>query len=218
MYSVVIVAAGSGSRTGLGYNKIFFEVRKQPLIKYTVDKFLNDDDFTEVIIVLSKKDEVAISKIFNNSKIKYVHGGNTRQESVLNGLYSVSNEFVFIHDCARPNVSKEDIDKLKKTIQTNDACILYIPVKDSVMIMEDDQIKGYVNRDTIGFVQTPQVFKTNLIKQAHIQGGVKGNVYTDDASLFIGELNKSVHLIEGNETNLKVTTFNDLKIMEDLLW
>ncbi len=217
MYSVVVVAAGSGSRTGLGYNKIFFEVKNQPLIKYTVDKFLNDDDFTEIIIVLSQKDIETVSHIFDDSRIKYAIGGSTRQESVLSGLYLVSNSYVFIHDCARPNVSTDEINKLKESIIKHEACILYVPVKDSVMIMEDDQIKGYINRDTMGFVQTPQVFRTGLIKQAHIQAAVKQNQYTDDASLMMNELNKPVHLIEGNDLNIKITTFKDLKILEELL-
>lgn len=218
MYSVIIVAAGAGARTGLAYNKIFYEVNNKPLIEYTVDKFLNDDDFSEVIIVLSKEDINDVKAIFKNPKIKYTLGGSTRQESVFNGLKEVANDVVFIHDCARPNIDSEDIEKLKTAMNTNDACILYTPVKDSVLKMVDCRVEEYIDRQSLAFVQTPQVFRTDKILKAHKLSKDNKKSYTDDASLLINELHCQVYLIEGNEMNFKVTTKKDLMLLEEILW
>lgn len=217
MYSVIIVAAGSGSRTGLAYNKIFYEIKNQPLIKYTLDKFINDDDFSEVIIILSRQDIQSVKSLFNNSKIKYTLGGKTRQESVLNGLNEVSNDVVFIHDCARPNIYVEDLNKLKNEMVNREACVLYTSVKDSVLKMENGKVLEYIDRSSVALVQTPQVFKTNLIKEAHLLSKKNNNSYTDDASLFINELKRDVYLVEGNELNFKVTTKRDLLLLEEIL-
>jgi len=217
MYSAVIVAAGSGTRTGLGYNKIFYKIKDKNLIEYSVDKFLNDKDFNEIIIVVSKEDLQKVRTIFKSPKIKYVIGGSTRQKSVFNGLSLVNEEFVFIHDSARPNLLTEDIQKLKDSLQISKPAVLYTRAKDSVVEYLDGAIKKYINREVVGLIQTPQAFKTNLIKRAHSSAIKNKTNYTDDASLYRNELKNKVYLIEGNEFNFKVTTKLDLMLLEELL-
>ncbi|MBI9009959.1 MAG: 2-C-methyl-D-erythritol 4-phosphate cytidylyltransferase [Tenericutes bacterium] len=217
MYSVVIVAAGSGVRTGLGYNKIFYKIKDKNLIEYSVRKFVNDKEFTEIIIVVSKEDLKEVRNIFSNPKIKYVIGGSSRQKSVFNGLSLVNEEKVFIHDSARPNLSVEDIQKLKKSLVKNNAVILYTPVKDSIIKYNEDKLVEYLDRNSIALVQTPQVFNSVLIKKAHSLAIKSKKVYTDDASLFRNELNEKVVLIEGSEFNFKATTKSDLLLLEELL-
>ncbi|XMB71525.1 2-C-methyl-D-erythritol 4-phosphate cytidylyltransferase [Mycoplasmatota bacterium WC30] len=217
MFSAVIVAAGSARRAGLGYNKIFYKIKGKTLIEYSIKPFLDDEDFKEIIIVLSKEDLKEIRSLFSDPKIKYVIGGSTRQKSVFNGLSLVNEEFVFIHDSARPNLSKKDIIKVKELAATEDAIVLYMPAKDSVVEYSGNEINKYLKRDLIGLIQTPQVFNSKLIKNAHSLAINNKNTYTDDASLYMKELKKNVFLVEGNELNIKATTKLDLLILEELL-
>ncbi len=217
MFSVVIVAAGNASRAKLGYNKIFYPINGKYLIEYSVDYFLKDNDFKEIIIVVSKNDLQRMRSLFSNSKIKYVIGGSSRQKSVFNGLSLVNEEFVMIHDSARPNLKSINLNYLKESTIKNDACILFIPVRDSVIEYNKNRILKYLNRSNIGLIQTPQAFKTKLIKKAHSFALKKGNNYTDDASLYIKELNKEVTLILGDEMNIKATTQIDFTFLEEIL-
>ena len=218
MFSVVIVAAGNASRAGLGYNKIFYPIKGKYLIEYSVDYFLKDNDFKEIIIVVSKNDLQRVRSLFSSSKIKYVFGGSSRQRSVFNGLSLVTEEFVMIHDSARPNLQILNIDYLKQETINNDACVLFTPTKDSVIEYNKGKIIKYLNRDNIGLIQTPQAFRTSLIKKAHSLALKNGNNYTDDASLYIKELNKDISLILGDETNIKATTKIDFTFLEEVLW
>jgi 2-C-methyl-D-erythritol 4-phosphate cytidylyltransferase len=217
MFSAVIVAAGSAKRTGLGFNKIFYKIKDKFLIEYSVDKFVNDPDFAEIILVVTKEDLKELRTIFSSSKIKYVIGGSTRQKSVFNGLSLVKEDFVLIHDSARPNISSEDINKIKDALKENDAAILFTPVKDSIIKYKTGVLERYLERTEIGLVQTPQGFKSALIKKAHSMAIKSKMVYTDDASLFSQELNQLVQLVEGNELNFKATTKHDLLLLEELL-
>lgn len=217
MFSTIIVAAGSARRTGLGYNKIFYKIHGKTLLEYSLANFLEDDDFKEIIIVLSKEDLHEVRKLFSDPKIKYVIGGSTRQKSVFNGLSLVNEEYVFIHDGARPNISKEKITELKEKIKSRDAVILFTKVNDSVVKYGEDKVSEYLNRDNIGLVQTPQVFRSGLIKKAHSQAINTKKCYTDDASLFATELNKDIFLVESDALNIKATTKFDLMLLEELL-
>jgi len=218
MFSTIIVAAGSAKRTELGYNKIFYKIHGKTLLEYSLVHFLKDDDFKEIIIVLSKEDLHEVRKIFSDPKIKYVIGGSTRQKSVFNGLSLVNEEYVFIHDGARPNINKEIILDLKEKVKNRDAVILYTKVKDSVVKYYENEVSEYLNRDEIGFIQTPQVFRSDLMKKAHSQAINNKNFYTDDASLFMKELKKDIYLVENNDLNIKATTKLDLMLLEELLW
>ena len=217
MYSVIIVAAGSSQRAGLGYNKIFYKINDKTLLEYTIDNFIKDSDFKEIVIVLSKNDLSQVKSLFTNERIKYVIGGSTRQKSVFNGLNLINSKYVFIHDGARPNISKSEIAKLKQVSRNTDAVVLYSKVNDSVVKYGEDKIIEYLDRSEIGLIQTPQVFRSDLIKQAHSLALHNGNNYTDDASLYMKELNKKVTLIEGQDLNIKATTIYDLTLLEDLL-
>ncbi len=217
MYSAVIVAAGSAVRTGLGYNKIFYKIKNRPLIDYSVRRFLGDEECGEVIIVVSKEDLQEVRSLFSNPKIKYVIGGSTRQKSVFNGLSLINEEFVFIHDSARPNLSETDIFNLKNSLKDNDAVVLYTPVKDSVVEYSGKRISNYLQRDQVGLIQTPQAFRSDAIKKAHSLALKNKHDYKDDAGVYMNELGLPVELIEGNEFNIKATTKFDLKILEELL-
>ena len=218
MYSALIVAAGNAQRTGLGYNKIFYKIKDKTLLEHTIENFIKDSDFKEIVIVLSKDDLSKVKSLFKNDKIKYVIGGSTRQKSVFNGLSLINTKYVFIHDGARPNIKQAEIAKLKQVSRNADAVVLYTKAKDSVVKYEEGYIKEYIDRNEIGLIQTPQVFKSDLIKKAHSLAINNNNNYTDDASLFIKELDKKVTLVEGQELNIKATTKYDLTLLEEIIW
>ncbi len=217
MYSAVIVAAGSGRRTKLGYNKIFYQINSITILEYTINYFLKDSDFKEIIVVLSKEDISQARAMFSDPKIKYVLGGSTRQKSVFNGLSLVNEDRVFIHDGARPNIKRDHISKLKQVSRNSNAVVLFSKARDSVVEYSDGKINRYIDRDLIGLIQTPQVFNSKLIKKAHSLAINNKNYYTDDASLFVNELNEKVSMVEGDEFNIKATTKFDLILLEELL-
>lgn len=218
MYTALIVAAGSGSRTRLPFNKMFYEIKGKPIILYSVERFLTDPDCEELIVVHSSADAGKMSVLMKNySNVKLVVGGETRQQSVYSGLKLAKSQYVLIHDGARPNLKKTSIDELKKAVKEKKAAILAVPVKDSIVSAENNLISGYVERKSTYAVQTPQAFLTEEILKAHLLANNSGSVYTDDASLYLDTFNKDVKVVLGEDENIKVTTKADLSLMEVLL-
>lgn len=217
MYSVIILAAGKGTRLNLGYNKVFYEIHHKTILEYSVDYFLNDPSFSEVIVVANEKDLSQLKQILIGKEVKITLGGITRQESVYNGLKKVNNKYVMIHDGARPFIDKNDIENLKVVVKEN-ACVLGKKLKDSIAKHSFGKLQTYVNRDNYVLLQTPQAFTTTKIVKAYELAMKNENSYSDDASLYMHELLDDVIIIEGNEFNIKLTTELDLKILEAVLW
>lgn len=218
MYQAVVVGGGSGQRMNLGYNKILYKIKGKTIIEYASEKFINDPDFSEVVIVINREDYDQVKLLFDNPKVKVVKGGETRQDSVFIGLNSlIKDNNVFIHDGARPGLSQRSIDLLKAKIQDK-ACALYTRPKDSVLLHKSGLVSDYLDRTNVGLIRTPQVFKLTEILDAYKQAINHKHIYKDDASLYMSELKKDVVLIEDEELNFKLTTPFDLKVMEDLLW
>ncbi|MGD9761042.1 MAG: 2-C-methyl-D-erythritol 4-phosphate cytidylyltransferase [Candidatus Izemoplasmatales bacterium] len=216
MYSVIILAAGKGTRLNLGYNKVFYEIHHKTILEYSVDYFLNDPSFSEVIVVANEKDLSQLKQILIGKEVKITLGGITRQESVYNGLKKVNNKYVMIHDGARPFIDKNDIENLKVVVKEN-ACVLGKKLKDSIAKHSFGKLQTYVNRDNYVLLQTPQAFTTTKIVKAYELAMKNENSYSDDASLYMHELLDDVIIIEGNEFNIKLTTELDLKILEAVL-
>ena len=217
MFSVVIVAAGSAKRAGLGYNKIFYKIKDKTLLEYSVQPFLEDEEIAEIIIVVSKEDLQKVRSLFSSRKVKFVIGGSSRQKSVFNGLSLIKEDYVLIHDSARPNLALEDLTKIKASVIQCQAAVIYSPAKDSVVKYTGDKIESYLDRNVIGLVQTPQAFQSEAIKKAHSNALKSKREYTDDASLYMMELDREVMLIKGRDSNIKATTKTDLILLEELL-
>lgn len=210
-YSTVIVAAGKGTRTNLGYNKLFYEMHGEMMIAKTVSVFVNDPDCEEIIMVISLDDRQMFERILSSDKITYTKGGSTRQESVFKGLEIVKSDYVMIHDGARPYIDKKEITKLKRTLQEDDACLLAVPVVDTIKIVKDGYVEYSPERSTCYSAQTPQCFKTDLIIECHKKAAADGFVASDDAQLvetYGGNIR--VKLVPGDYANKKITTKEDL--------
>lgn len=211
-YSALIVAAGSGSRMNLGYNKMLFKLQNgHTIIEKTVDIFRQDADCKQIVVVTSSEEIMTFTKLLGYEKIVYAKGGETRAHSVMNGLYACCNEYVLIHDGARPWLSNECLNNLKATLVTSKACILGMPVKDTIKVVENGIIQKTPKRSTLYLAQTPQAFLTDEILTAYQQGFKQGIEVSDDASMMEACGKRQVVIVEGSYANTKVTTIEDIQ-------
>ena len=160
MYSVVSPCAGKGSRTKLNVNKLLYKVDGLHLVEYTIEKFIYDPDFTEIILVVAKS-EIKKFEMFTSNKIKIVEGGKMRQDSVFKGVSAASNEIVFIHDGARPLLSSKIINKCKEAMNYHDSCVVGYPLNDSLKEIEDGVVTLIIEDQGPGIVKEiqPLIFK-----------------------------------------------------------
>lgn len=212
IYSAVIVAAGSGSRMGLGYNKMLYEFDNgKTILETTVEIFTKDERCLQVIVVASKDDLKQYQTLLHDEKIEFTVGGATRQESVYHGLQCVKEDYVFIHDGARPWLPKECVDRLLKTLKTHKACLLMVPVKDTIKEVIDGKVVSTPPRSTLWQAQTPQAFEKDFILRCHEKAKDANIEATDDAQLAELCSDEPVYVVEGSYGNCKVTTIEDVK-------
>ena len=217
----LIPAAGSGTRMKAGKNKLLIELEGESLIYWTLKSIFSSRKVSWVGIIGNPNDKELLLKSAKNfsNKVKWIDGGNTRQESVFNGLKSLPKdaEKVLIHDGARCLINPELIDKCAKELEKNEAVILATKVTDTIKIVDDEAfIKETPNRKYLWAAQTPQGFMVASLKKAHKTAIDENWVVTDDASLF-EMLNWKVKIIEGTYSNIKVTSPIDLEIAKILL-
>ena len=215
----VIVAAGSASRMG-GIDKVMAPLRGEPMILRTVRTFSECDCISEIVIVTRQDLILPITNLCGKfEKVKsVVAGGSSRQESVHLGLNALSKDMklVAIHDGARPLVSWQLIDRTVRAAHSYHAAAPAIPVKDTIKVQKANLVVSTPDRDSLRAVQTPQVFDFDLIRGALKKAQEDKAQVTDDCSA-VENMGMSVKLVEGEETNLKVTTPMDLKIAEMIL-
>lgn len=214
--SAVIVAAGRASRME-GVDKILCPMGGRPLLAYTLAPFQSSDLVDEIVIVTREDLMVAIGELCRRegfSKVRrVVKGGESRTESVLAGLKAADPEaaLLAIHDGARPFVTREVIETAIEAARQCSAAAPAIPVKDTIKRAKDGVIQETPDRDELFAVQTPQVFDADLIRTAETKAMEEGASLTDDCSA-VERLGFPVHLTQGSEENLKITT------PADLLW
>lgn len=223
--SAVIPAAGMGTRMERDMNKIFIIMENRPILAHTLEAFQECDEVDEIILV-AKPEELEylrtdFLKEYPYSKVRgIVAGGETRQDSVYNGLMSVDPacDIVLIHDGARPFVEKRLIlDSILGVIE-HGACVVGVPVKDTIKVIDQDQKIRYTpQRKTLWSVQTPQSFVYEFIVDAHLRAQDESIKATDDSSL-VEQLGYPVHMVMGSYSNIKITTPEDLKFAKAILW
>ncbi len=210
-YSALICAAGSGTRMHLGYNKVYAKLESGlTILDTTISVFEEDTDCTQIVVVTDLGTFQENHKVKSN-KIVVVEGGATRQESVYHGLFAVNNEYVMIHDGARPYLTSQNLQDIKETLQNEDACLLMVPCKDTIKRVINGYVEMTYDRSTLMNAQTPQAFKTSLIIDCTKQAIQDDFVGTDDASLVEKYSDVKVKVVEGSYSNIKITTIEDLK-------
>ncbi len=212
-YSVLIVAAGRGERMGLGYNKVFYMLKEgTTILDTTLELFLRDQRCKQIVIVTNQDEITLAMKKREIGRIVHVAGGETRQISVHNGLMAVTEDVVLIHDGARPWCPIHCVDHLLDAMETEDAAILAMPVKDTIKEVEDGYIVRTIERSRLFQAQTPQAFKTPLILEACKLAEIENKKVTDDAQMVEMYTRTRVKIVEGSYTNIKVTTKEDIKL------
>ncbi len=229
--SALIACAGNGSRMkqikkkdGTAVNKVFREIHNVPVIAYTILAFENTKCIDDIVLVTREADMAELAQLvkdFGFKKIRsIVIGGDTRQKSVARGLAEVqSSEIVLIHDGARALVTPEIITRVYDAVQQGlvAGATAAVRVKDSIKRADANAVViESVPREDLWDIQTPQGFFTKEITEFHRRAAEAGAVFTDDcmAAEFCGG---RVQLVEGDYTNIKITTEEDMAYAEFLL-
>ncbi|MBN2605242.1 MAG: 2-C-methyl-D-erythritol 4-phosphate cytidylyltransferase [Bacilli bacterium] len=216
-YSAIILAAGSGKRSGLEFNKILYEINGKKIIDYSLDFFQTDADCVQVILVSSRQEIDSFSRMFQNEKIEVVVGGETRQESVRLALEYVQNDVVLVHDGARPFIPREGVNKLLLGLEENDSVTLGVKAKDTIQEIEGNRIVRTLDRDRLILTQTPQGFKKDKLLRAHNLAFKHEFEGTDDTVLLDEFLKIKALFVEGDYRNIKFTTIEDIEFLEVIL-
>ena len=214
--TAIILAAGKSDRMN-GINKMLIPFKNEPLILHTVRVFQNSPLINSIILVLSKELSNKSKELFPNNKWGKITniciGGKRRQDSVRIGLSKSDNsEWIIIHDGARPFITELTIQKGLFAAKTTGSAIAAVPVTDTIKEVEGQRITKTLSRNKLWSIQTPQIFRYEIIKNAHKT--ITDNA-TDDASM-VERLGKHVSVFMGSYNNIKITTNDDIKIASSI--
>lgn len=226
MNIALITASGVGSRMNLDKPKQFVLIDNKPLLVYTIEAFNNHKDIDAIFIVTNKEYINEVKSWINTYKLNkvksIVEGGQTRQISVFNGLKEIKlhnykdNDNVLIHDGARPLVDSTIITNNINGLKDHNAVVTCLPSSDTILLSADkDKLDGLLNRDEIFQEQTPASFKFKIIYEAHAKE-TNDNNSTDDCRLVLKN-GTPIHIVKGSRFNFKITTIEDLKLLELLI-
>lgn len=219
-FVVVVPAAGVGKRMLASCPKQYLMLNGQSILTHTVERLLSHKNISQVIIALSENDEYfAQTTLADNPNVIRVLGGKERVDSVLSGLKAINHEtWVLVHDAARPCITHQDIDKLiSQCIENDIGGILAVPVVDTMKRAVnrgeagDVCINDTIDRSDLWHAFTPQMFKTQELKQAIETAQQKGLTITDESSA-IESIGMPSLLINGRRDNIKVTRPEDLAL------
>ncbi|MDQ0116394.1 2-C-methyl-D-erythritol 4-phosphate cytidylyltransferase [Paenibacillus harenae] len=220
-WGVVIVAAGSGTRMGTKESKQYLQLADKPILVHTLELFERMDAVKETVLVVGADDVKRCQEWVSHygfAKVTAVlAGGKERQHSVHIGLKAITAEWVMVHDGVRPLVSAEAVQRCCETAERSEAAVLAVPVKDTIkQVDEAGVITATPDRRSLWAIQTPQAFRHALLLDAHEQAEAAGFIGTDDA-MVVERTGAKVTVAEGEYTNIKITTPDDLPWAEFLL-
>ncbi|MGH6873821.1 MAG: 2-C-methyl-D-erythritol 4-phosphate cytidylyltransferase, partial [Aestuariivirgaceae bacterium] len=219
--TVLILAAGSGSRAGGELAKQYQLIAGKPLLRHTLEAFCGHPAIDSVQVVISSADEARFKAVASELDLMPpVSGGATRQESGRLGLESLAcapPRNVLIHDAARPFVSAFLIDAVLAGLEHHEGAIPAMPVTETLKRAPSGLIAGTVDREGLWAAQTPQGFRYGLIREAHNHAAAAGLVrFTDDAA--VAEwAGIEVAVVPGEQANVKLTTLEDLRAADQRL-
>ena len=215
----VVPAGGTGIRMGGTVPKQFLELNGKPILYYTLKTLQDCGIISELILVVPEKEyDNACTDWLGKPEIvtKVVVGGKKRQDSVYNGFCELSQktEIVLVHDGVRPFLSHQMIQKSVDAAREYGAAITAIPVNDTIKKVDDSGlVSKTVDREGLWRVQTPQVFRYELLEEAFKKANSEKFYGTDEGTL-IEHLGKPVKVVEGSEQNIKITRPEDLRLSE----
>jgi 2-C-methyl-D-erythritol 4-phosphate cytidylyltransferase len=223
--NAIIVAAGEGRRIGGDTPKIFAPLCGRPMVLRTLERFFSARTIGKVVLVVAADQLSRADALLRADDASKNHpwvlqsGGATRQESVRRGLERVDGDcgFIAIHDGARPFVSPALIDRSVEAAQSKGAVAVGLPVRDTIKLISTDRwIESTPPRAALWEIQTPQVFRREMILAAHEWAARTGFEATDDAML-VEKRGEKVFVLDGERSNLKITFPEDLWLAEMMI-
>lgn len=217
--AVIIPAAGSGSRMKTSTPKQFYPLNETPVLIHAIAPFLLENTITEIVIVaateyIDKTREICKKAFPEEDRLQFVTGGTTRQDSVFAGVQAAQADLLMVHDAARPMVTSEIINRCCAALKKGFAFITAVPVVDTIKLGENGKVDTTIDRSNLFRAQTPQGAPKTILLNAFQK--FQKETFTDESAL-LERAGIPVHLIEGEETNLKITRKEDLKLAEHLL-
>ena len=215
--TAIVLAAGQGKRMHSKIQKQFMELDGMPVLCYSLRCFQESPLIRDVILVTGEEyvswcREEIVEKYGFTKVSAVVSGGKERYDSVFAGLKAASGcDYVLIHDGARPFLEQACLDRLCQCLSEHDACLLTVPCKDTIKVIEEGRIKETPNRSQLVQAQTPQAFKTSLILRAYRKARQEKVQATDDAQVVELLTGEAVYAVLGSYKNIKITTQEDLR-------
>jgi 2-C-methyl-D-erythritol 4-phosphate cytidylyltransferase len=216
--SAIIPVAGRGKRFGGQLPKQYLELNGQPVINLTLRPFVSLPAIHGGVVVAAREEMERISAFLGNiegfaEKFRVIEGGKERQDSVYSGLQQIPSDtnIVIVHDGVRPFVSHSLLLRSIDTAQQFGACIVAVPVKETIKKVDKDQVIETIPRESLWQAQTPQTFRYSILKKAHDDAHRLGFCSTDESAL-VEWAGFPVRIVMGDYRNIKITTREDLKI------
>ena len=223
MVTVIFPAAGVGRRMGAGRNKALLDLCGKPVLARTLLRFSECDKVDDFIVAVGAEEADEVSRMLAKTQglkpFRVVAGGAERQYSVQNAIDALSpdTEIVLVHDAARPLVTVKTIEAVVAEAWRSGAAIAAIRAKNTIKIVRGDGVvESTPDRARLWEVQTPQGFRRDILEEAYRRAEKEGYLGTDDAAL-VERLGLTVHVVEGDERNIKLTTPEDLWTAEMFL-
>lgn len=212
---LIITAAGTSSRFDKNQNKLLTLIHETPLILHTLKVFKAVTEISHIVFTTHSESKAELEKLINSEScsIPYsiILGGETRQDSVKNAVQHLQNvSSIMIHDAARPCCSQDLINRLILTHRHHPAVIPGVKMTDTVKCVENGSVKTTLDRNSLYRIQTPQLFKKSLLEKAY---NASKDIEATDEAMLIENINESVTVIDGDPQNIKLTTKNDLPLL-----
>lgn len=216
--TAIILAAGNGTRMKADKSKLLLEINGKTVIERTVNSFSNIADIDDIIVVVRETDIPLYENVLSKYNISYCIGGSTRQESVSNAVETVDNaDMIIIHDGARPLVTENEISNTLRVAQEKGAAAVGVKVKDTIKVVDkNNKIIDTPERSSLIAIQTPQIFKFDKYVKAMKLAKEQNKDFTDDCKL-LENAGEDVFVVDGEYTNIKITTPEDIPVAESIL-
>jgi 2-C-methyl-D-erythritol 4-phosphate cytidylyltransferase len=227
----VILAGGKGTRMGnVEKPKQFMEIGGKPIIVHTIEKFVMNSEFERILVLSPKQwikhtEDLIRKYIPDNGRIKVIEGGVTRNETIMNAISYIdtmgkldNNTIIVTHDSVRPFLTHRIIEENIRYAKEYGACDTVIPATDTIVESKDQQlITGIPDRATMYQGQTPQSFKAAHLRALYESLSEEEKDILTDACKILVIKGEKVHLVEGEESNIKITYPYDMRVAEALL-
>lgn len=224
MVTAVFPAAGQGRRMQTGINKIFLRLSDKPILIHTLLAFSRCSEIDNLIISVASDEVRTVERLLKTvphlKPYKVIVGGSERQYSIANALKVIDEmtDIVLVHDAARPLISTEVISRTVASAREHGSGVVAVRATNTIKIAGDDMIiQSTPDRDHVWSIQTPQGFTKDIIMRAYAKAEAENYLGTDDSCLVERLDDVDVHLVEGDFSNIKITTPEDMIIAEAFL-